>query len=255
MPNPEILASFAVFGLVFGSFANVLILRDARRKSILTDRSACPHCKHVLSWYELFPVLSWVFQGGKCRSCKKPISIQYPLVELLSALLAVLAVYLIPGNLLQAAFLFASLLLMLVVSVIDLKTQMVPVEYVVASGLFGLASQVGEKPLMGLLVGAGLLLAITYGWKAAFKQEGMGEGDSWIAGALGLIAGYPLIVPALVVAVFTGAFGGVAALLLTKQNLEAKIPFGPFLFLGLLVSLLWGDALLTWYTSFSGISF
>jgi leader peptidase (prepilin peptidase)/N-methyltransferase len=83
----------------------------------------------------------------------------------------------------------------------------------------------------------------------------MGEGDSWIAGALGLIAGYPLIVPALVVAVFTGAFGGVAALLLTKQNLEAKIPFGPFLFLGLLVSLLWGDALLTWYTSFSGISF
>ncbi|CAN5176906.1 A24 family peptidase [soil metagenome] len=255
MPNPEITACFAIFGLVFGSFANVLILRDTRRKSILTDRSACPHCKHVLTWYELFPVFSWLIQGGKCRSCKKPISVQYPLVELFSALLAVLAVYLIPDNLFQASLLFASLLIMLVVSVIDLRTQMVPVEYVVASGILGAASLVGDRQLIGLLVGAGLLLGITYGWKLLFKQEGMGEGDSWIAGALGLIVGYPLIVPALVVAVFSGAFGGVVALLLTKQNLEARIPFGPFLFIGLLASLVWGDVLLTWYTNFSGISF
>ncbi len=255
MPNPEIIASFAIFGLVFGSFANVLILRDDRRKSILTDRSACPHCKHVLSWYELVPVFSWLIQGGKCRSCKKSISSQYPLVELASSLLFVLAASLVPDSLVKASLLAAALLSLLVVSVIDLKTQMVPVEYVVAAGVLGLFSQVGERPLLGLLVGAGSLLVITYGWKFAFKKEGMGEGDSWISGALGLIAGYPLIIPAMVVAVFAGALGGVVLLLLTKRTLEAKIPFGPFLFLGLIASLLWGERLLSWYTSFSSISF
>lgn len=255
MPNPELVTIFAVFGLVFGSFGNVLILRDARRKSILTDRSGCPHCGHVLSWYELIPVISWVAQGAKCRSCKKPISAQYPLVELAGAGLAVLSLYLLPTNLLAASLLFASLFLFLVVSVIDLHTQMVPVEYVVAAGILGLASQVGAAQLLGVVVGAGILLAVTVGWKLAFQKEGMGEGDTWIAGSIGLVVGYPLIVPALVLAVFSGALSGVAILFLEKKTLEAKIPFGPFLFAGMLASLLWGERLLAWYTSFSGISF
>lgn len=255
MPNPETVTIFAVFGLVFGSFGNVLVLRDHRRKSILTDRSACPHCSHVLAWYELIPVLSWVLQGGKCRSCSKPISAQYPVVELISACLAVLSLYLLPENLVAAALLFASLFLFLVVSVIDLKTQMVPIEYVGAAGLLGLASQVGERQLAGLIVAAGVLLAVTYGWKLIYGKEGMGEGDTWIAGAIGAVVGYPLIVPALVVAVFSGALSGVAILLLEKKTLEARIPFGPFLFAGMLASLLWGERLLTWYTNFSGIAF
>jgi prepilin signal peptidase PulO-like enzyme (type II secretory pathway) len=132
---------------------------------------------------------------------------------------------------------------------------MVPVEYVVLAGLAGLASLHTTAPFIGMLVGAGSLLFITYAWKLLFKQEGMGEGDSWIAGAVGLLVGYPLIVPALVVAVFSGAFLGATVLIVKKSSLEARIPFGPFLFAGSITALVWGNQLLAWYTSISGITF
>lgn len=259
MPNCFLYWIAALFGLIFGSFANVLILRDNRRRSILTGRSECPHCKHELAWYELIPVVSFVIQGGKCRACRKPISWQYPLVELAAAGLAVLAFqigYIDHANALGAVLLFASLLLFLVMSGIDIRTQTVWPEYTVIAGLLGgLSYLYPNYQVLGAVVGAGSLLLVSAIWKVLFKQDGMGEGDAWIAGAIGLIVGYPLILVALFGAIFSGALSGVLAIAGKKGSLEARIPFGPFLFLGLLIALLWGNQLIAWYTGISGITF
>ena len=254
MPNLFFALSFFVFGLVFGSFANVLILRDDRRKSILTGRSACPHCGHPLSWYELLPILSFVMQGGRCRSCRAAISPQYPAIELAGGLLFWLSWNLGGGSVLLASALSIAFLLLLVVAVIDIRTMYVPVEYVVAAGLIGAAGMLGAHQLtwmqagQGILAGAGTLAAVMLSWKLLFDQDGMGSGDIWTGGALGAIAGYPLAWVALAAAVFSGAAIGVLSIPFAKKGLQSAIPFGPFLFVGLLIAMVAGQAIVRWYT-------
>ena len=245
-----------VFGLIFGSFANVVVLRDKDRKSILHDRSRCPACKHTLAWYDLFPLLSWLALRGRCRYCKAPISAQYPLVEAVAGLLAVFAVwhgYVQHGSWILTVGLFAAFFLLLAISVIDIISMEVPLEYCVAAGIIGgfarmLAGQADlANVMLGITAGAGSLALVLYGWKLLFKQDGMGEGDIWIAGALGAIAGYPLIWITLMAAVMLGAIISLIILGFTKQSLKAAVPFGPFLFLGLLVALAAGQTIAQWY--------
>lgn len=259
MPNTETYLTVAIFGLVFGSFANVLILRDTARKSILTGRSACPHCKHELSWYELIPVLSFLTQGGKCRNCHKPISWQYPLVEIGMAALFVLAAWLGGGLTLASVLYMVSFLLLFVASVIDLRTRMVPVEYIVVAAIAASGGQLLNGTSFstlgwGLLLGAGFLALVRYGWKLALGQEGMGEGDIWLGGALGLLCGSPLIIVTLILAIFAGAILGLIGTGMKKASLTTALPFGPFLFLGAVAALLWGERLIAWYTAMSGLN-
>lgn len=246
----------ALFGLVFGSFANVLILRDKRRLSILTGRSECPHCKHPLAWYDLLPVLSFMWLGGKCRYCKKKISWQYPLVELLSAALAVFSLWygwFDRGNFWLSVMLFLTLLLFLVIAGIDLIYMEVPLDYVVVIGVLGGLSMLLSHELSWLSVGLGILSGavavaiVLYGWRLLFKQDGMGVGDIWIAGAIGALVGYPQVFVALMLGVFSGALVGILFLIQSRNNLKKAIPFGPFLYLGLILTLVWGVAILKWY--------
>lgn len=245
-----------IFGLVFGSFANVIVVRDSERASIMTGRSKCPHCKHVLAWYDLFPLFSFLTVGGKCRYCRKPISRQYPLMELLSASLCLLAFwygYVQRGSVLLWILLSISLLGFLVFSAIDIISMELPIEYTVVAGVFGALAMLlsGQQSLISLLegaaLGAGIIIFIIYTWKFFFKQDGMGSGDIWIAGAVGAITGFPLILVALMAAVLSGAVIGVLLLGFAGKSMRTAIPFGPFLFAGLLIALVWGQALVHWY--------
>ena len=245
----------SLLGLLLGSFANVLVLRDDRRASIVTGRSECPNCKQLLTWYELVPVISFLILRGRCRSCGKPISWQYPLVELVSSGLWLFATYygfVLHGSLLAAVFLGLCLSALLVISVIDIRTQMVAAEYCIVAGLLGgFASLTLGVPVVslviGFLAGGGLLAVVLLGWKRLTGQDGMGEGDVWIAASLGLAAGWPLIGVALLFAVLLGSFIGVGYAVLSKQGFKIRIPFGPFLAIGFVGALAWGQMVLSWY--------
>ena len=245
-----------VFGLIFGSFANVLIARDKARASIWKGRSRCPHCHHPLAWYDLIPVASFVLLAGRCRYCRRPISRQYPLVELAVAALALLSIrygLIDRGSLVLTAGLFTAGLLLVVVSVIDILTMEVPLEYCLAAGAIGGGAMLASHSLTiaqagwGVVAGAGTLAAVLYGWKLLFHQDGMGAGDIWLAGSLGAVVGYPLVWVSLMAAVMLGAFVGIGMLMASRGTLKTPIPFGPFLFLGALLSLQVGQMVIDWY--------
>jgi leader peptidase (prepilin peptidase)/N-methyltransferase len=238
---------------------NVVVLRDGNRKSIATGRSECPDCKHELAWYDLIPVLSFLLLGGKCRYCKQSISVQYPIVEAVAGLLGLAAVtygWILNGNWFLVAGLMVSFLFFLIFSLIDLRTMEVPLEYVVSAGLIGALTMIFTGQLsfvesfIGMLFGVASISFVLYGWRLMFGQDGMGVGDIWIAGAVGAVVGFPNILVALMVAVFSGAIIGILAISIQKKGLETALPFGPFLFFGLLSALLWGQALIDWYILF-----
>ena len=247
----------ALLGLCLGSFINVVALRDRKRKSIVTGRSFCPHCKHTLGWYDLIPLVSYLIRKGKCGYCNKPISPRYPLIELLMASLTVFAFwygFIQRDNLVLASFLTACFGMFLILSLIDFKTMEVPLEYVAVAGIFGSLAMVVSHTLTlilsieGALLGGGIIAVILYGWRLVFHQDGMGEGDIWLAAAVGAVVGVPAVVVALMIAVMVGAVVGVVLLGFSKRGLKTAIPFGPFLFIGLLGALVWGHTILNWYT-------
>lgn len=256
MTNTLLYLYAVIFGLIMGSFLNVLVVRDGKRKSIITGRSECPSCKHVLAWYELIPIVSFLMQGAKCRSCKKPLSWQYPLAELVTAGLSLFVVWyslVYYQSIILLIGMAISCGLFLVSAGIDLLTLELPIDYVVIAGAVGgLARGLSgtltwAEVALGVLSGAGTIAVILYGWRLLFKQDGMGTGDIWMAGALGALVGYPLSFAGLMFAVASGAIIGLIAVGFQKKGFEAKLPFGPFLFLGFLMALVWGQLLLKWY--------
>jgi len=245
-----------ILGAIFGSFANVLILRDNKRASIVTGRSECPSCKHILGVTDLIPILSYIGLGGKCRYCRKLISWQYPLVEAIAACLALYAFWyglVQHGSVILTLGLFVSLMSFLILSVIDIRTLSVTWDYCLLAGVAGGLGQVLahtlslQAVLLGAAVGAGSIIAIIYGWKLIFKQDGMGSGDIWIAAAVGACVGWPSLIVALYGAILIGALYGVSQIIARKKSMGMEIPFGPFLAIGVLIALQWGQQLVAWY--------
>ncbi len=246
----------ALYGLIMGSFLNVVAVRDGDRHSILVGRSQCPHCKHVLHWYELIPLLSFVFQRARCRKCKKAISWRYPLVELVTAALTAFLIWfgvVQNGSWILGVGLVLTFYIFQVVSMIDIDSMEIPLEYAVGAGVLGAIVNIWSQhltvrdTLLGVVVGAGVIAFVLYGWKLAFKQDGMGVGDIWLAGALGAAVGYPLILITIGLASIVGAIFGSIALLSKRASLNSAIPFGPYLCIGALLALLWGQHILQWY--------
>ena len=254
MPNLFVTVFALLFGLILGSFLNVVILRDDQRKSILTDRSRCVHCKHVLAWYDLVPVLSFILLGARCRYCRKPISWQYPLVECVSALLVWFAVWQGQGNWWAVGGLVVVSLILLVLSVMDILTMEIAVEYCILAGVLGGIAMVSAgqitwvQSLQGAVFGGGIILLVMLLWKLIFHQDAMGVGDIWLAAAIGAVLGFPLILPGLMAAVFIGAIAGLGLMLFKKGTVQMAIPFGPFLALGMLLAFAYGPVILQWYT-------
>lgn len=243
-----------ILGLCVGSFLNVVIDRVPKGKSIVWGRSHCDHCKHKLAWYELIPILSYVMQGGKSRCCKKPLSIQYPLVELAAGIgfVLIFSFYQLSTiNYVLSLVLFSSLL---VIFVSDFKTEIIPTEALIISGisavLFCLLNFTNLMDVTNFLLSA--FFAWFLFWCLWFFSKGkaMGDGDMYIGLVMGLVLGFPRIIVALYAAFLTGAIVGVILILRRKKTLRSHIPFGPFLIWGLVVGLVWGDAIVALWRTF-----
>lgn len=270
METTLLLAVLGVLGLVFGSFANVVIWRFPRGESLSQPPSHCPACGHPIRWRDNVPVISWLILRGRCRDCGQPISIRYPLVELGSAALWVLAGVLY-GPTARTATAVVLFYLLLILSLIDLDTMRLPNPLVALLAALGgaavLVSQLtpvdaaplppsGWSPLVaglvGVLMGGGVSLAIASLYAALRKTSGFGMGDVKLLGALGLYFGaYVLMV--LFVASLLGATIGLALAASSRESLRTKkIPFGPMLALGSVCTAAVGPAVWGWYMGLIG---
>jgi len=228
-----------VFGLVTGSFLNVVIYRLPRGLGFVKGRSFCPKCKRKISWFDNVPLISFILLKGHCRFCRKPISLRYPLVELLTGGIFYLS-YLSHLSFLSYP-LFCGLI---VIFFIDLEHQIIPDEIVTPlSILFFLYFLITDRQLLitNYLITGIVSFLFLYSIYLLTKGKGMGFGDVKLAFLIGLVLGWPKVVVAFYLAFLTGAFFGIILILLGKAKLKQKIAFGPFLVFSTIVSFLWGE--------------
>lgn len=239
-----------VFGLILGSFLNVCIYRIPLEKSVVTTPSHCFHCSTRLKPWDLVPVFSYLLLRGRCRYCQAKLSWQYPLVELTTGLLFMLAVYhwgLTWMTLAMAVF-FAMLV---VTTVIDLRHQIIPDGVLLVGWLLGLPLiylQSLEQLKWGVIgfLAAGLVMLLI----ALLSKGGMGGGDIKLAAVMGLFLGLKLVALALMAAFFIGGVIGIFLLAAGIKGRKDPVPFGPFLAVGSLLAALAGEKIILWYTGF-----
>ena len=229
-----------LLGTAIGSFLNVLIDRIPAGLPLFIDRSHCDRCKHTLSWYDLIPILSWVLLGAKCRYCKAPISIQYPVIEAITGLVFVLSYY-FPIYSVSFTIILFSLLIALFMT--DLKYYLLPDKLMYPLlGVSAIALLVYEPSQLITHIISAVLAAVFFAMLIVISRgKGMGWGDVMYGLFLGILLGHPGTIVALYIAFLTGAFISVILLLSKKKKFGQIIPFGPFLILGTVISLYYSD--------------
>jgi leader peptidase (prepilin peptidase) / N-methyltransferase len=243
-----------VFGLIVGSFLNVVIHRLPRGESIVFPPSHCPSCRVEIPFYLNIPLLSYVILLGRCRSCRARISPQYPLVEGLTALSFWLATNAF-GLTLHAAAAAVFLSLMIALAAIDLEHMILPDELTLGgAALFFVYSffnpEVGQLDAVLSGLGAALFFAaLFFFYLKVRKIEGLGFGDVKMALLMGLFLGLHRLAVAILLASLSGLLVGIFFIVFKKKNLKLALPFGPFLALGSYASLFWGGAILDWIGS------
>jgi len=270
------IVALAVFGLAFGSFVNALVWRvheQSKKKklksvnlSIVNGRSICPHCKHVLGSSDLVPVFSWLYLRGKCRYCKKPVSKQYPLVEITGALVFALSYVFWPQDLAGAGqwVLFITWLAasvgLLALLVYDARWMLLPNRilypafYIATAGRLIYIIGFEHRKLHALIMwAASILVASGIFWILFTVSQGkwIGYGDV----RLGLVTGTLLADPAksflmIILGSLLGTLFILPALALGKKNLASKLPYGPFLIGATAIVVLFGERILDWYKHF-----
>lgn len=243
----------AVLGLVMGSALNCLAMRIvAGERWSGNSRSACPKCGHTLSALELIPLVSWLIQGGKCRHCKAPISIRYPLTEaiLAAVFVAMLLKFGLTAQLLSA-LVFAGCLLCL--SLVDLDTQIIPDRFIlipIAVRATQLLFTGGFSALLGasvpgfIIAGAVLLLSLIM--DKVLKKDTMGGGDIKLLFVIGL---YLTLPECLLMVMLSCVIGIVMAAILMRVDSETAFPFGPALSIAAVLTMLVGSPIVNWYLS------
>ena len=243
-----------MFGTIFGSFANVIILRQPKGESVVKPRSRCPKCQAAIKWYDNIPILSWIFLRAKCRNCGNPISWRYPLVELLTGVLFATAYHFIGFEwyLLEVLiFLFA-----LVICVfIDIDHFLLPDVFTLSGIVIGLiGAALNPIPgrdfvdsLIGVFLGGGFLYAIAYFYYVFRKEEGMGGGDIKLIAWIGAVLGWKAVPFVIVASSIIGTIGGAIAALRDQKGMKTVIPFGPYLALGAVIFLFGGAKIAHWY--------
>jgi len=260
-----------IFGLIFGSFANVLIARLPHGKSIVRPASACPNCLEKIRWYDNLPVLSWLFiLRGRCRSCRSPIAVRYPMVELLTAILFLAcwsrygwgwALWLRDWPLMVA---------LVCVVFIDLDLRIIPDEISLGGLIYGLLTSFLDPRLdfVGAFLGASVGFGLFYGFAWIYwfltKRSGLGGGDIKLLAMLGAFLGFRGVLTTILLSSVLGSLIGVLSVLLgrwlLKKNepnrlqdgthpsqtepsiMKAAIPYGPFLVIGAIFYHLLGDS-------------
>lgn len=244
--------AFFLYGVVIGSFLNVLILRLPIRESVTMKRSHCMSCGATLSWYELFPLFSYVFLGGKCRHCKAHISIQYPIVEGLNGILYVI-IFLAKGITIETFLYCLCASALLALSVIDWRTQEIPLGFnifILVLGLVRLFTDLGNwsQYVIGLFAVSGFLLII---WLCT-KGKGIGDGDIKLMAATGLLLGWQLNIAAFLLGCVIGSIIHLIRMAIKKAG--RVLSFGPYLSAGVFIAMIWGEQLVSWYLSMWTIS-
>lgn len=241
-----------VLGASLGSFLNVCIYRIPRRMSVARPPSHCTDCGSLIKAYDNIPILSFLILRGRCRSCGAKISPQYPIVEAWTGIL-LLGLWFKFG--LGIEFLILSFLsfLLIISFFIDYHHQIIPdritfpgivlapILSLIPGGLSPLSS------LLGIGMGGGVLIAIALFGKAVFKKEAMGGGDVKLAAMIGGFVGWKLFILSIFLASFLGALAGAVLILLKRRGMSSQIPFGPFIVLGSLISIFWGEWLTQTY--------
>lgn len=259
---PILLFAF-IIGTCVGSFLNVVIARVPRRASIVYPGSHCPKCKDSIPFYLNIPVISYILLKGRCRSCGLPISLRYPLVEMLTGLLAVGTVLKFgPG--LSGLYIFIFGATLIAVSFIDLDHQIIPDSIslpgilIFLSSPFFLPEATFVSSFTGVLVGGGILYSVALGYYLLKGQHGMGGGDIKLLAMVGAVTGPKGVLFTLFTASVLGTLAGVVILLKNRfknrpVDGRMKLPFGPFLSMGALIYLFWGELLMRWYIGFIAV--
>lgn len=241
-----------VFGALFGSFLNVVIYRLPRGISVVGGRSQCPHCHETIRWFDNVPLLSWVMLGGKCRRCQWKIPARYPLVETSSAGAAAIAVWRF-GATLEAAWVYAFVAIMIAITFIDWEHQIIPDPLSIGGTVLGL---IGAwvcldvsvvQSLIGAAVGAGVILAIAFAYKAARKVDGMGGGDVKLMAMVGAFMGWQMVLAVLFLGAVAGSVYGLWLMRRTGGDGKTAVAFGSFLAPAACLMLFTGAQLLSLY--------
>jgi len=263
-----------IVGLAIGSFLNVCVYRLPRNGSVASPkRSYCPHCEHTLSALDNVPVFSYIFLRGKCRYCKERISPRYMIVELMTAGLFVLMVRrslglyegILPIALgIATTCVFAAMLV--VISFIDLEFTIIPNKIVYPGVLVGLLFVIGMAivqndmslilwRLLATVIGVAIILFIVIVGSAILRKQAMGMGDVKLMGMIGMYLGsWPHLPITLITASVVGSVVGVILIISRGKKMDTAIPFGPFLAIGALLSLLYGEAIWSWYQHITGLA-
>jgi len=251
-----------ILGTVVGSFLNVCIHRLPRGESVIYPASHCPQCGQRLRGLELVPVIGYFLLGGKCRYCRKPISFRYPLVEFITgALLVGVALGFSPSSFpLEFFFYMIFSVFMIIVFFTDLEQQVIPDSINITGIILGLgfnfikgmffqkgAINVFLSSLFGMLIGYVLLYLIAKFGKLWFKKEVMGEGDLYLAAFLGAYLGWQGVLLSIFLAYLLAGAISLVLLVLGKIKMGGYLPFGPALVAGGIITLFFGQQIITWY--------
>ena len=256
MFNFLIYLSIFVFGLIFGSFLNCVIYRLHSGESFLKGRSFCPNCQHILSWPDLIPVFSFLILKGKCRYCHKPISLQYPLVELATGTVFLLIFWNLEFGIWDLLFRLLISCFLIIIFVYDLKHYIIPDQVIYPAIVIAFLYNIYQFTIDNQQLTINNFLS-AFGAAAFFltlvlisHEKWLGWGDVKLAFLMGLFLGWPKILLALFLAFFIGAIIGIELIILGKKTLKSEIPFGPFLISGTFLALFFGQKILDWHLSF-----
>lgn len=243
---------FALAGAAIGSFLNVCISRLPEGVSIVSPPSRCPGCHHPIRYYDNIPILSYLILRGRCRDCGEKISLKYPVVEFITALLALLLFWKF-GLTLKYAVSFVFVSALIVITFIDLDHQIIP-DRITLPGipLFWLGAVFVMNiswldASLGLLIGGGSLYLIAVGYELLTKREGMGGGDIKLLAMLGAFSGWQSLLFILLVSSLVGAVAGIMVMLIKGRDMKYAVPFGPFLSFGAVAYLFMGTSVMEYY--------
>ena len=239
---------FFLFGITIGSFLNVLIYRIPKKEEFVKTRSHCMSCGYQLEWYDLIPLFSWLFLGGKCRKCKCRISVQYPLIELLNGILW-LACFCFFGLSITTLLYCGLMSSLIALSVIDFRTYEIPVGFNVFILILGLIRVITDyhswpEYIIGLVSVSVPLLIVFY----ATKGRGIGGGDVKLMATAGLLVGWKLIVLAFFLGCLLGSVIHIARMKISGES--HVLAMGPYLSAGLVIACFWGEKLISLYIGY-----
>jgi leader peptidase (prepilin peptidase)/N-methyltransferase len=246
-----------IFGAIVGSFLNVCIFRIPKEESIIWPGSHCPYCKKPIKFYDNIPLISYLLLRGKCRQCHGSISLQYPLVEGITALSSLLLIMKFDLSLSYLIY-FGFVAALIVITVIDLYHQIIPdVISLPGIGVGLLASLVIPQitflnSLIGILLGGGSLFLVATVYQWLFKREGMGGGDVKLLAMIGAFLGWKAVILTILLSSLIGSITGMIMMVLKGKDFKYAIPFGPFLSFGAVIALFYQNEIIFWYLQYKG---